>query len=47
MKPIEQKDTGTATDIPASLEATDEQVARFRMDDTSSTSCCTSLSLAR
>ena len=33
MKPIEQKDTGTATDIPASLEATDEQVARFRMDD--------------
>jgi len=33
MEAMEQKDTGTATDIPVAIEATDEQIARFRMDD--------------
>jgi predicted metal-dependent peptidase len=33
MEATQAKDTGTVTELPARLEATPEQIARFRMDD--------------
>ena len=33
MEPMEQKDQGTATELPAGLVATEAQLAQFKLDD--------------